>query len=133
MYAQANCFRYDDRCAQWLAVSTQDGVEVPVGVARVVVVPSAGFTSDPTGEYIGKIGRVAVLPAHRGQGIAKQLMLALEEDLAANEPRVSKTYLHAQADKALFYEKLGYRVLDPTSPPFLEENILHVKMAKSIR
>ncbi|KAJ9078549.1 hypothetical protein DSO57_1005693 [Entomophthora muscae] len=125
---------YDDTCIHWLAfASNGTSKEVPAGVARVVIKATTELSSDNSKEFIGKIGRVAVLPEHRGQGIAKLIMNALEEDLIENDPHVTKTFLHAQQDKKGFYQKIGYYVLDPESSPFLEENILHVKMAKNIK
>jgi predicted GNAT family N-acyltransferase len=66
-----------------------------VGVLRVVFLP----------EHV-KIGRVAVLPSARGQGIATAMMLfAMNLARARGETRF---YLTAQTDKLALYEKLGF-------------------------
>ncbi|KAJ9060506.1 hypothetical protein DSO57_1030162 [Entomophthora muscae] len=120
----------DKSCHQWLALEAQDGCKegLPVGVARLNFVPSSAESK----EMLGKIGRVAVLRSHRKRGIAKAIILAIEEFICTEQPHVQRTFLHAQHDKAMFYSKLGYSIADPTASPFMEDGILHVKMAKSL-
>lgn len=74
-----------------------------VGTARLLA-------EDNPGEY--RIGRVAVLPAARQQGVGKRLMKALERRaLLSSEPVT--IFLSAQMEAARFYEKLGYQLIGP--------------------
>ncbi len=72
-----------------------------------------------------KIGRVAVLPAYRGQHLGERLMLRLEAEmqkLGAKQFKVS-----AQVRAAGFYEKLGYV---RRGEEYLDEYCPHVDMYK---
>jgi predicted GNAT family N-acyltransferase len=61
-----------------------------------------------------KIGRVAVRLSFRGQGIAKQLILAaMAHARALGQDRF---YLTAQSDKLGMYEKLGFVAYGPEFP-----------------
>lgn len=58
-----------------------------------------------------KIGRVAVRQAFRGQGIARQMMLAaMDHARALGRDRF---FLTAQTDKLGFYERLGFTAFGP--------------------
>jgi predicted GNAT family N-acyltransferase len=78
-------------------------------------------------EYGGKIGRVAVLAAHRGSGAGSALMLRLHE--IARAAGLRETWCHAQVAAAPFYARLGYRA---TGEPFDEAGIEHVLMRHAL-
>jgi predicted GNAT family N-acyltransferase len=71
-----------------------------------------------------KIGRVAVAKSARGAGIGRQLM---QFAMAfAREKGQSRFWLNAQADKAGFYQSVGFRVV--SEPADDGSGILHVEM-----
>ncbi len=75
----------------------------------------------------GKIGRMAVLPEHRGQGIGRQIL-----DVAvakASELGFSRVTLHAQTAVVDFYRKAGFL---PEGPEFSEAGIAHQAMALAL-
>ena len=89
----------------------------PVGTARL-------RTPEPA---VGKPERVAVMKPHRGNGVGRQLMEEIEAD--ARDQGCTRLKLHAQTTVEGFYRKLGY---ETTSNEFMEANIPHVKMEKSL-
>jgi ElaA protein len=93
----------------WL---TADGDRTPVAYLRILAEPD-GST---------RIGRVAVAPAARGVGVARQLM---EAALAHIGPR--RCVLDAQANLIGFYRTLGFTA---TGPEYLEDGIPHVPMRR---
>jgi predicted GNAT family N-acyltransferase len=98
----------DDRdpgCLHLLA--SRNGV--PVGTARLDIVQG------------GKLGRVAVLPEHRGHGVGKAMMLALHA--IAPTHGLQELWCHAQLSAVPFYERLGYR---REGKEFLEAGIEHL-------
>jgi len=78
-------------------------------------------------EPTGKIGRVAVLPSHRGTGAGIAIMHCLM-NLAA-ERGFKEVYLNAQLSAAGFYERLGFRA---DGPEFDEVGIPHQRMRRSV-
>ena len=70
--------------------------DVPTGTARIVV-------KDDT----GKIGRVAVLKAARGNGLGTALVRTCLDELRKT-PGVMRAALGAQLDALGFYERLGF-------------------------
>ncbi|SFL14966.1 Predicted N-acyltransferase, GNAT family [Halogranum rubrum] len=92
----------------------------PVGAARF-----REYELD--GNRVCKVERVAVLESARGEDWGRKLMESLES--VADEERFDRFYLHAQTSARDFYEKLGY---EQVGEEFLEANIPHVKMAKSL-
>lgn len=79
---------WDADAAHFLALTGNQ----PVGVARLLPV--------------GKIGRLAVLPEWRGQGIGRDLMqLALD---TARQRGLAEITIHAQVSVTEFYRKLGF-------------------------
>jgi predicted GNAT family N-acyltransferase len=86
-----------------------------------------GATAVATGRidlgYDGKIGRVAVLPAHRRGGTGTALMAELHG--LARRHGLASVWCNAQIVAAPFYERLGYRI---ASEPFDEAGIPHVRM-----
>lgn len=67
-----------------------------------------------------KLERIAVLDKHRGRQFGK---LLVESALSLVSDRV---YIHAQTRIASFYEKLGFKVEDPTI--YYEADIPHITM-----
>jgi predicted GNAT family N-acyltransferase len=71
----------------------------------------------------GHIGRMAVLPEWRGQGIGEALLLqAIQE---CQQLEVTHARLSAQTHAIGFYARAGFVV---SSEPYLDANILHVDM-----
>lgn len=101
----------DLRCAHALARS--GGLPVATGRLDLVV--------------DGKIGRVAVLPEFRRQGIGTLVMQLLEH--AAAEAGLREVWFHAQLSAVPFYRSLGYR---EQGENFFEAKIEHVRMSKSL-
>ena len=74
-----------------------------------------------------RIGRIAVLPEHRHQGIASRILKELE--LVAATRGYREVTLHAQTYAQALYDKNGYAV---SGPGFVEAGIDHVPMRKAI-
>lgn len=89
------------------------------------VIAWEGTTPIATGriQKDGHIGRVAVLPAYRRQGIGSAVMKALVDMARSND--CSTAWLSSQVQAAPFYEKLGFRRL---GTPYLEAGIDHIDM-----
>jgi predicted GNAT family N-acyltransferase len=75
----------------------------------------------------GKIGRLAVLKQWRGQGLGAGMLDALVE--LAGTRGFETVRLHAQVQAMAFYQKNGFK---PEGPEFLEADIRHIKMTRSI-
>lgn len=90
---------------------------------------------DETGQRIGcgrlmpsgKIGRMAVLPAHRGRGIGRLILDAAIEKAA--ELGFSEVNLHAQSAVVDFYRKAGFL---PEGGEFMEAGIPHQAMTLAL-
>lgn len=67
-----------------------------IGTARLVTLPGS----------VGRIGRMAVLPIHRRQGIGERLLSALLE--LSKSQGITQLELHAQLSAIPFYEKYGF-------------------------
>lgn len=102
----------DPHCVHLLALHDDH----PVATARLDI------------ERHGKIGRVAVLPAYRGQGLGRTLMRTLEA--LAKAAQLPSVWCHAQVTAAPFYERLGYR---REGGEFTEAGIAHVLLRRSLR
>ena len=76
---------------------------------------------------VGKIGRLAILPEHRGKKLAARLLEELER-VALSHSTFDKIMMYAQIDKIGLYEKAGYTVVSPKI--IWEENIQHLEMNK---
>jgi predicted GNAT family N-acyltransferase len=76
----------------------------------------------------GRVGRMAVLAAHRNEGIGRRILQALED--RAREVTLEGIVLHAQVLSKGFYEREGYQAFGPI---FSEAGMPHVKMHKSLR
>jgi len=71
------------------------------------------------------IGRMAVLPSYRGQGVGRALLAALLD--AAQARGQVEVSLSAQAQVVGFYEQSGFR---PVGDSFLEAGIPHQRMRR---
>lgn len=100
----------DPGCRHVLAV---DGKRDAIGTGRL--------------EPGGKIGRVAVLPQHRGAGVGSGIVRHFVK-LAADSG-LTQVYLHAQTAALQFYERLGFRA---EGPEFEEVGIPHRLMRLGI-
>ncbi|MFB6130513.1 MAG: GNAT family N-acetyltransferase [Salinigranum sp.] len=89
----------------------------PVGAARL----------RPLDGDVGKVERVAVVPAVRGEGWGRRLMDAVES--AARRRGMGRLTLHAQASVVGFYDRLGY---ERVGDVFAEAGIEHVEMVASL-
>ncbi|TCI20696.1 GNAT family N-acetyltransferase [Exiguobacterium sp. SL-9] len=80
----------------------------------------------PIGDGIGKVERVATIATARGNGYAKEIMLAIESVARTNELRELK--LGAQLTALPFYERIGYEAY---GDEFLDADIPHRMMHKA--
>jgi len=87
-----------------------------------------------TGRFIeykpdtAKLQRIAVRLPHRGQGVGKALMQALEG--WAKDEGFTYALLDAQCQAEPFYRSLGYEKTSPET--FLDAGIPHVRMRKRL-
>ena len=84
------------------------------------VVGTGRLVSMPDGM---KLGRVAVLPEHRGKGLGTGIVKWLAEK--ARDSGARSVYANVQIGASQFYERLGFRSVGDM---FTEANITHVKM-----
>lgn len=73
------------------------------------------------------LGRMAVLPAYRGQGVGAALLQALLE--CAQQRQDLAVVLHAQTHAVGFYEKFGFI---KEGAEYIEAGIPHYTMRKDI-
>jgi len=99
----------DDGCRHYLARCGNEAA----GTARI----------RDAGDGVIKIERVAVLPAARGKGIGKALMIRTIED--ARAAGAATIAIHAQCHAEEFYRALGFRRIGGV---FDEADIPHVRM-----
>ncbi|WP_455374649.1 GNAT family N-acetyltransferase [Kaarinaea lacus] len=78
--------------------------------------------------YDGHIGRMAVLPDFRQQGVGSALLNALQD--IASVQGITEVFLHAQTSAIDFYKKHGYRI---NSDEFMDAGIPHVTMEKTLK
>ena len=95
-------------------LATDDGT--PVGSARLLLM---GHT--------GKIGRVCVLPSHRGTGLGAALIRAALTELRAQGMTTAK--LGSQTHAIGFYERLGFTA---TGPEYMDAGIPHRDMTLAL-
>lgn len=91
--------------------------DVPVGTARIVVLGP-----------VAKIGRVCVLPSHRGTGLGASLIRCALDRLA-DQQGVRIARLGAQAHALGFYRRLGFAVV---GPQYLDAGIAHFDMERPV-
>ncbi|CAH0120037.1 MULTISPECIES: GNAT family N-acetyltransferase [unclassified Paenibacillus] len=80
------------------------------------------------GDNAAKMQRIAVRKTHRGTGLGRVLLLALEQ--LARDLGLKESILDAQCQAEQFYAKLGYAVV--SEEPFYDAGILHVRMKKQL-
>lgn len=80
----------------------------------------------PIGDGVGKVERVATLATKRGNGYAKEIMLAIES--VARASGLHELKLGAQLTALPFYERLGYEAY---GDEFLDADIPHRMMHKA--
>ncbi|MEX2246751.1 MAG: GNAT family N-acetyltransferase [Dehalococcoidia bacterium] len=105
----------DDHDATAVHCVAYDG-PTPVGAGRLLL--SDGYA---------KVGRMAVLPPRRGEGIGRLILEALEREAAARGAPVLR--LSAQLHASDFYERAGYR---RDGDIYDEVGIPHVAMEKQL-
>jgi predicted GNAT family N-acyltransferase len=88
----------------------------PVAAGRLVIM-----------DGYGKIGRMAVLKEHRGEGIGARVLEALEREGAARGLREFR--LSAQLTARGFYDRTGYHAVGDV---YDEVGIPHIEMRKHI-
>jgi predicted GNAT family N-acyltransferase len=76
---------------------------------------------------IARLGRLAVEPDRRGEGVAAALLF--EADRVAREHGAASVALHAQTYAKQLYVQAGY---ETSGPEFVEEGIEHVAMEKRL-
>ncbi|SFG33553.1 Predicted N-acyltransferase, GNAT family [Halopelagius inordinatus] len=76
---------------------------------------------------VGKVERVVVAEARRGEDWGKRVMESVEQ--TAREEGFDRITLHAQTRVEGFYESLGY---ESVGEEFVEADIPHVEMRKSL-
>jgi predicted GNAT family N-acyltransferase len=76
----------------------------------------------------GHIGRMAVLPAYRGQGIGSAVLMALLK--VARQQQYAEVFLHAQLTAIAFYERHGFVVY---GAEFMDAGIPHKSMRRQTR
>lgn len=101
----------DADCVHLLA--SDDGV--PVGTARILL----------KGD-LAKIGRVCVLPSHRGTGLGAALIRRALEEMQGN---ATTAKLGAQVHALGFYEALGFTAIGPV---YDDAGIPHRDMVRSL-
>jgi YbgC/YbaW family acyl-CoA thioester hydrolase len=110
----------------------RDGRDAEPGVVHAVVCNRLGQALAtgrllPVAPGVGKIGRLAVLPAARGTGWGAMVLAGLLD--AARAQGLTEVMLHAQADACGFYRRAGFQ---STGPVFEEAGIAHQAMALSL-
>lgn len=76
-----------------------------------------------------RIGRVAVLPRWRRQGVGRHILQMMEAEARARGAR--RVLLHAQVQAQSFYFRQGYRP-DRDGAIFMEDGIPHVSLSKPV-
>jgi predicted GNAT family N-acyltransferase len=107
----------DDESFHVVAYRDTEPKATPVGAGRLREVEDG----------VGKLERISVLKAHRGEGIGREIVAELEA--VADEQGLSKLVMHAQTSVEEMYRTLGY---ETTSDEFEEAGIAHIEMAKSL-
>lgn len=104
---------WDEYDATSLHVVAKDSEGVAIGTGRLL--PD------------GHIGRMAVLPAWRGKGVAAAMLERLLQ--LAREQDMGWLVLHAQTQAAGLYEKYGFQ---REGEVFMEAGIEHVRMCRAL-
>lgn len=95
-----------------------------IGTGRLVELPAP--PEGETGTW-GRVGRMAVLQAHRRSGVGTQLLKALETE--AQRRQMAGILLHAQLSAMEFYKRHGY---EPYGAVFQEAGMPHLEMKRRL-
>lgn len=107
----------DNRALHILAEVIQSGKTLAIGTARIIIKNKQAH-----------IGRMALLPPWRHQGIgAKMLQTCIDE---CQKQGVQQITLNAQVYALPFYQKAGFQV---SSDEFMDAGITHKEMTLTIR
>lgn len=88
-------------------------------------VTDVDVSADQLNTAMSAIGRVLVLSEHRGQGIARQMMIQAIAHCRKKYGKKRPIIISAQTYLLSFYQSLGFV---PEGDYYLEDNIEHVKM-----
>ncbi len=102
--------QHDPTATHFLAL---DGA-APVATARIVYMPD-----------LARIGRVCVLPSHRGRGLGTAMINAALAHIRATGTPLAR--LGAQVQAIGFYEEIGFSVV---GAPYDDAGIAHVDMER---
>ncbi|WP_231913030.1 GNAT family N-acetyltransferase [Sterolibacterium denitrificans] len=116
-------FDSDPLCRHVVAV---DAAGNAIGTGRLLADEAAGRGKDRSGGS-GRMGRIAVLPAWRGQGVGGSLLRRLLEQ--ASQAGMRQVRLHARADAQAFYRRFGFVA---EGEPFMETGSPHVLMRRGL-
>ncbi|MGJ8635231.1 MAG: GNAT family N-acetyltransferase [Phycisphaerales bacterium] len=108
----------EEKCEHFVAVVDHPSGDVVVGAATLFP-PQPGQE-----EQAGKVQQVCVDKQRQGEGIGKNLMIAIEVR-AFTELALPGLYCHAQLSAMPFYERLGW---ETASDIFQEAGIDHKRM-----
>ncbi len=110
--------------------------EALIGYCRIVppefnTLRSNLSVADPTikASAMPAIGRVLVLPTHRGRGVARQIMLQAIAFCRKKYGKKTSIILSAQTYLLSFYQSLGFV---PEGEHYLIDGLEHVKMVLSV-
>ena len=95
-----------------------------IGTGRLVQMPAA--PEGETGRW-GRVGRMAVLQAHRKAQIGSRMLTALEHEAKARD--LEGVMLHAQLSAMDFYKRHGYQA---NGAVFEEAGMPHLEMKKRL-
>ncbi len=76
-----------------------------------------------------KLERFAVLPAYRNKGLGRDLLKSILNDIRSRFGSGVLVYLNAQLEALNLYGRQGFL---PVGSRFLEANIVHQKMARTL-
>src|SRR5690606_33294016 len=100
-----------------------DGLDEPASTQHFVVLQDDEAIATARLLPDGKLGRMAVLREHRGQGVGREMLHHIVSYALSNQFKA--LFLHAQTHALPFYEKSGFKAY---GEEFLEAGIAHRKM-----
>lgn len=101
---------YDSECTHVLALDDTDN---PIGTARML--------------RDGHIGRMAVLPEWRAQGVGSALLQCLID--CARRQQLTRVFLYAQTTAIPFYQQHHFEII---SDEFMDAGIPHREMSRQV-
>ncbi|MCW8931530.1 MAG: GNAT family N-acetyltransferase [Gammaproteobacteria bacterium] len=102
--------------AEMLPAHKEQGKKLAIGTARIII-----------NNKLAHIGRMAVLPEWRAQGIGSKILRCCIDECKnpTNHPPIETIVLNAQVYVTEFYKKAGFKI---TSEEFLDAGIPHKQM-----